>query len=122
MIARAPWDTYFATIARMVASRSTCNRRQVGAVITRDNHILSTGYNGSYPGEPHCTAVGCLPDDRGHCTRTIHAEVNAISWAIAQGIKLAGTTIYTTVRPCSGCAMLIAYHDMHVEFIEDYQN
>ena len=77
MAERASWDEYFMNIARVVSTRSTCDRKHVGAVIVRDKTILSTGYNGSIRGLPHCDEVGHLMED-GHCVRTIHAEANAI--------------------------------------------
>ncbi len=84
---RPNWDQYFLSIAEKVASRSTCPRASVGAVIVRDNRILSTGYNGSLPSEPHCTEVGCLMIN-SHCERTIHAETNAVVQAARFGISL----------------------------------
>src|SRR5262249_5404100 len=72
---RASWDEYFMNIAREVATRSTCDRKHVGAVLVRDKSILATGYNGSIRGLPHCDEVGCLMED-GHCVRTVHAEAN----------------------------------------------
>ena len=80
---RPSWDEYFMRIARDVATRSTCLRRHVGAVIVRERRILSTGYNGSPPGQPHCYEVGCLMED-GRCIRTLHAEQNAIIQAALQ--------------------------------------
>src|SRR5690606_5886840 len=76
-VGRPTWDEYFMTMAHFVATRATCTRRQVGAVIVRDKRILTTGYNGSPPGLPHCSDVGCWIVD-GHCVRTIHAEQNAL--------------------------------------------
>ena len=73
---RPTWDKYFMEIAKQVATRSTCERKQVGAVIVRDKNILSTGYNGSIRGLSHCDEVGHLMEN-GHCVRTIHAEINA---------------------------------------------
>ena len=69
---RENWDTYFMNIARMVATRSTCSRKAVGAVIVKDNTILATGYNGSMSGAPHCHDVGCMIENN-HCVATIHA-------------------------------------------------
>lgn len=92
-MSRPDWDLYFIRIAKEVASRSTCPRAAVGAVITKDNRILSTGYNGAPAGEPHCTEVGCdIVND--HCTRATHAETNAISLAAKHGISLEGATLY----------------------------
>ena len=77
MDGRPSWDHYFGNLATIVASRSTCTRKQVGAVIVRDKNILSTGYNGSIIGQPHCSEAGCLVENN-HCVRTVHAEANAI--------------------------------------------
>jgi len=77
MRARASWDEYFMAIARVVATRSTCDRKHVGAVIVREKMILTTGYNGSIRGLEHCDDVGHLMEE-GHCVRTVHAEANAI--------------------------------------------
>lgn len=93
-------------IARDVATRSTCLRRHVGAVLVRDRRILSTGYNGSPPGQPHCTEVGCLME-AGRCIRTLHAEQNAIIQAALHGVSTHGSTLYGTCRPCSVCARMI---------------
>ncbi len=90
---RPYWDLYFIRIAMEVASRSTCPRASVGAVIVKDNRILSTGYNGAPTGELHCTDVGCdIVDD--HCQRAIHAEFNALGYAAKYGIPLDGATMY----------------------------
>ena len=90
---RPSWDTYFLEIAKLVASRSTCPRASVGAVIVKNNRILSTGYNGAPPGEPHCVDVGCLMVNN-HCERTVHAETNAVIQAARFGISVDGATLY----------------------------
>lgn len=99
---RKTWPTYFLDIAAVVATRATCDRKSVGAVIVRDNRILSTGYNGSIPGAPHCDDVGHMMED-GHCVRTVHAEANAINQAARYGVAVDGATIYTTASPCWPC-------------------
>jgi dCMP deaminase len=104
---RASWDEYFMAIARVVASRSTCDRKFVGAVIVRDKTILSTGYNGSIRGLPHCSDVGHWMED-GHCIATIHAETNAIVQAAKNGVSVDGATVYVTASPCWGCFKMIA--------------
>lgn len=104
---RPDWDTYFMDIAEAVARRSTCDRACVGAVIVRDKRILTTGFNGSPSGQPHCDDVGHLLVN-GHCTRTIHAELNAIIQAALHGITLRDATCYVTHFPCSGCAKALA--------------
>jgi dCMP deaminase len=107
MRARASWDEYFMAIARVVATRSTCDRKHVGAVIVREKMILTTGYNGSIRGIEHCDDVGHLMED-GHCVRTVHAEANAIVQAARNGVRLDGADIYVTASPCFGCYKLIA--------------
>lgn len=104
---RASWDEYFMNIARAVATRSTCARKHVGAVVVRDKVILSTGYNGSVRGLPHCDEVGHMIED-GHCVRTIHAEANAIIQAASHGTRIEGASIYVTASPCWNCFKMIA--------------
>lgn len=104
---RASWDEYFMAIARQVATRSTCDRKHVGAVIVRDRMILTTGYNGSIRGLPHCDDVGHLMEE-GHCVRTTHAEANALVQAARNGVSVDGAGIYVTASPCFGCFKLIA--------------
>ena len=94
-------------IARVVASRSTCPRKSVGAVIVRDKTILSTGYNGSIRGMPHCTEAGHMMEN-GHCVATIHAESNAILQAARNGVMIDGGAIYVTASPCWNCFKEIA--------------
>jgi len=103
---RPSWNEYFMNVAHEVARRSTCERAQVGAVIVKDKRILTTGYNGSPRGLPHCTEVGCLMDN-GHCVRTLHAEQNAIIVAALHGVITEGATIYITHQPCFLCAKMI---------------
>jgi dCMP deaminase len=105
--ARASWDEYFMNIAREVSTRSTCDRKFVGAVIVRDKSILATGYNGSIRGLAHCDDAGHWMED-GHCVRTVHAEANAIVQAARQGVRIDGATVYVTASPCWGCFRLIA--------------
>ncbi len=104
---RVDWHSYFMNIARQVASRSTCDRKHVGAVIVRDKTILSTGYNGSIRGMPHCDDVG-HDLQGGHCVATIHAEANALLQAAKNGVRIEGAEIYTTASPCWSCFKLIA--------------
>lgn len=105
-MSRASWDEYFLRIAAEVASRATCDRKHVGAVIVRERRILSTGYNGSIRGMPHCDDAGHIMQD-GHCVRTIHAEANAIIQAARNGTQIDGATIYTTASPCWPCFGLV---------------
>lgn len=107
MRARSDWDTYFMDIARQVATRATCDRKHVGAVLVRNRTILSTGYNGSIRGLPHCDEAGHMMEN-GHCVATIHAEANAILQAARNGVSIEGADIYTTASPCWPCFKLIA--------------
>jgi dCMP deaminase len=104
---RVSWDRYFMNLALQAATRSTCPRKSVGAVIVRDKAILSTGYNGSVRGAPHCTEAGCLMEN-DHCIRTVHAEANALVQAARHGTRLEGAEIYVTASPCFNCFKLIA--------------
>jgi dCMP deaminase len=104
---RASWDEYFMSIAKQVATRATCDRKMVGAVLVRDRYILATGYNGSIHGSAHCSEVGHLMEE-GHCVRTIHAEANAIVQAARNGVRIEEATIYVTASPCFNCFKLIA--------------
>ncbi len=104
---RASWDQYFMNIAQVVATRSTCPRKYVGAVIVRNRTILSTGYNGSIRGMPHCSDVGHMMEDN-HCVATIHAEANAIIQAARNGVTIEGADVYVTASPCWNCFKQIA--------------
>jgi dCMP deaminase len=111
---RPDWHTYFMDIARLVATRSTCIRRQVGAVIVKENRILSTGYNGAPAGIVHCIDRGCLRDEldipsgeRHELCRGLHAEQNAIIQAAFHGVSINGGSIYCTNQPCIICAKMI---------------
>jgi len=104
---RASWDEYFMKIAMQAATRSTCDRKHVGAVIVRDKTVLSTGYNGSIRGLPHCDDVGHMMEN-DHCVATVHAEANAIIQAARHGTAIDGADIYITASPCWNCFKLIA--------------
>src|SRR3954470_13487831 len=104
---RADWDSYFMQIATVVASRATCDRKHVGALLVRDRIILSTGYNGSIRGMPHCDGAGPMLEN-GHGGATIHAEANAILQSARNGVRIEGADIYTTASPCWPCFKLIA--------------
>ncbi len=104
---RLSWDEYFMQIAEMVAERSTCPRKKVGAVLVKDHIILSTGYNGSIRGLEHCDDVGCMVEN-GHCIATIHAEANAIIQAARHGTSVSGSSAYVTASPCWNCFKLLA--------------
>lgn len=122
MSQRKPWDQYFMQIAVQVATRSTCDRKHVGAVIVRDKTILSTGYNGSVRGMPHCDDVGHMMED-GHCVATVHAEANAIIQAAKNGTAIDGADIYVTASPCWNCFKLIANSGIkRVFYLEFYRD
>jgi len=111
---RPSWDSYFMEIAELVASRSTCTRRSVGAVIVKDKQVLSTGYNGAPSGIAHCLETGCLREqmnipsgERHELCRGIHAEQNAIIQAAYHGVSIKGGSLYCTNSPCSICAKMI---------------
>ena len=104
---RANWHEYFMNIADQVATRSTCERKHVGAVIVRDKTILSTGYNGSLRGAPHCDDVG-HDMESGHCVRTVHAEANAVAQAAKHGVMIDRSEMYVTASPCLTCFKLVA--------------
>ncbi|HZO93907.1 MAG TPA: cytidine/deoxycytidylate deaminase family protein [Candidatus Baltobacteraceae bacterium] len=103
---RPGWDEYFMDIARTVATRATCPRARVGAVLTRQRRILTTGYNGAPRGVAHCTEAGCIMV-AGHCVRATHAEANAIVQGALHGVGLEGATAYCTHQPCVGCSKLL---------------
>jgi dCMP deaminase len=94
-------------IAVQAATRSTCSRKHVGAVIVRDKTILSTGYNGSIRGMPHCDDVGHMMEN-SHCVATVHAEANAIIQAAKNGVRIDDAQLYTTASPCWSCFKLVA--------------
>ena len=104
---RPDWDQYFMDIAKVVASRATCDRKHVGAIIVRERVILSTGYNGSVRGMQHCDEIGHMMEE-DHCVRTVHSEANAIIQAAKNGVAIDGATIYCTASPCWNCFKLIA--------------
>ena len=111
---RPDWDSYFMEIAQVVSKRSTCLRRSVGAVLVKDKQILSTGYNGTPKGLPHCEDVGCLrqqlhvPSGQNHeLCRGIHAEQNAVIQAAVHGSSTDGATIYCTHQPCVVCTKIL---------------
>lgn len=120
---RPPWDQYFMKLARVVAERGTCNRKQVGCVIVaRDKTVLATGYNGSLKGTPHCDDAGHLIVDN-HCVRTVHAETNAVSQAARRGTSLGGSIAYVTCAPCPNCfKVLVSAGVERVVFGEPYRN
>lgn len=111
---RPSWESYFLGIARVVATRSTCCRRQVGAVLVKNRQILATGYNGAPRGIRHCTERGCLREalgiesgQRHELCRGLHAEQNAIIQAAYHGVEIRGAELYSTHYPCSLCAKML---------------
>lgn len=111
---RPRWDEYFMDIVELVKTRSTCLRRQVGALIVKNKRILATGYNGVPTGIEHCDKVGCLRQEynvpsgqRHELCRAVHAEQNAIVQAAMAGTSIQGATIYVSAQPCSLCAKMI---------------
>ena len=116
---RVSWETYFMNIAREVATRSTCDRKHVGAVIVRDKTILSTGYNGSIKGLSHCDEAGHEMVE-GHCVRTTHAEANAIVQAAKNGVKIDSAEIYVTASPCYNCFKLIANSGIKIIYYHEF--
>lgn len=127
-MSRPSWEEYFMDIARLVASRSTCLRRQVGAVIVKDKNVLTTGYNGTPSGVRHCSESGCLRDqlnvpsgERHELCRGLHAEQNAIIQAAKHGVNISGGTLYCTNAPCVICAkMLINAGLENIVYLEGY--
>ena len=125
---RPDWDQYFMEITSVVAKRSTCLRRQVGAILVKDKHILTTGYNGAPKRLAHCAETGCLRQQMGipsgerhELCRALHAEQNAMIQAANLGISIEGSTVYSTTAPCSLCAkMLINAGVVRVVFAGDY--
>lgn len=111
---RPTWEEYFLEITKLVAKRSTCLRRQVGAVIVKDKRILATGYNGAPTNTRHCLDIGCLREQlnipsgqRIEICRGLHAEQNAIIQAGLHGVSIKGAEIYSTHQPCITCAKMI---------------
>ncbi len=118
---RKPWDHYFMDMAKMVATRATCNRLRVGALIVRDKRTIASGYNGSVSGDVHCIDVGCKVVD-GHCIRTIHAESNAILQCAKFGVSTEGAVIYVTHFPCLNCSkQIIQAGIQQVIYEEEYR-
>ncbi|MCM8792296.1 MAG: cytidine/deoxycytidylate deaminase family protein [Candidatus Omnitrophica bacterium] len=125
---RPSWDEYFLKMAKLVAQRSTCMRRQVGAVAVRDKRILATGYNGAPSGLAHCIDIGCLREKLGipsgqrqELCRAIHAEQNVIIQAALHNVDLKDATLYVTNHPCVSCAkMLISCGIREIVMLDGY--
>ncbi|MCX7816324.1 MAG: dCMP deaminase family protein [Syntrophales bacterium] len=123
---RPSWDEYFMSIAELVASRSTCLRRAVGAVLVIEKRILSTGYNGAPSGLRHCLEVGCMREqnnvpsgERHELCRGLHAEQNAIIQAARHGVVTKGASLYCTHHPCVICAKMIVNAGITTVIIKD---
>lgn len=117
---RPSWDEYFLKLAMLASERATCPRMHCGCVLVKDRFVLSTGYNGSLPGAPHCYTAGCLLVNN-HCVRTNHAEINAICQATRHGVSLSGATAYVTNMPCTACSKaLVAAGIVRVVIFSDY--
>ncbi|SLM29294.1 Putative CMP/dCMP deaminase (zinc-binding) [Desulfamplus magnetovallimortis] len=129
-ILRPSWDDYFMGITDLVATRSTCLRRKVGAIIVRDKRILCSGYNGAPSGIAHCSETGCLREkmmipsgEKHELCRGVHAEQNAIIQAACHGISVKNSVLYCTNQPCSICAkMIINAGILHVCFRQAYND
>ena len=111
---RPSWDEYFMSITELVAQRATCLRRRVGAILVRNKHIISTGYNGAPKNVSHCFEVGCLREQQGipsgerhELCRGLHAEQNAIIQAASHGVSVDGASLYCTNSPCSICSKML---------------
>ena len=119
---RIDWDQYFMVQAALLASRSTCKRLSVGAVLVRDKRIIAGGYNGSVSGDDHCIDEGCYLRDE-HCVRTIHAEMNAILQCARFGMSTDGASLYVTDFPCLQCTKsLLQAGIKEIIYIRNYHN
>ncbi len=119
---RPTWDEYFLKLAMLVSERATCPRMHCGCVLVKDRRILSTGYNGSIPGDAHCEDEGCMIVDN-HCVRTNHAEMNAIIQCSIHGVSTQEATAYITNMPCTNCAKaLIAAGIKEIVIFSDYHD
>ncbi len=121
-MARPTWDEYFMKLAMLASERATCPRMHCGCVLVKEREVISTGYNGSIPGDVHCEDAGCLVVDN-HCVRTNHAEMNAIVQAARKGHTIDGATAYVTNMPCTTCAKaLVAAGVKRVVVFSDYHS
>jgi dCMP deaminase len=123
---RPDWDTYWMNIVEQIGKRSTCLRRNIGAVVVKDNYIVSTGFNGAPKSLPHCSEIGCLRDElkipsgtRHEICRGVHAEQNAI--IRGDPLRMEGATMYVNAKPCKICAKMIINSGIKkVVYIEFY--
>jgi len=123
---RPNWHTYFMNMAKLASTRSTCLRRKVGAIIVKNNQIISTGYNGSPKRISHCADTGCLREklnipsgERHELCRGVHAEQNAVIQAAIYGISLQGASVYCTNQPCVICSKMIINAEISNIYIEE---
>jgi dCMP deaminase len=116
---RPSWHEYFLDLAIKAATRSTCTRAHHGPVIVRDKNVISTGYNGSAPGAPHCDDVGCEVENF-HCQRCLHAEMNAIIQAAKNGVRTKDADMYVTALPCYNCIKAIANAGIYTVYYAGY--
>jgi dCMP deaminase len=127
MAERPSWQKYFMDMAFLVGKRSTCQRRQVGAILVHNNQILSTGYNGAPKGVAHCAIAGCLrasmdipSGERHELCRGVHAEQNAIIQAAVNGVALKGSTLYCTHQPCMICTKMLINAEIERIYIAEH--
>ncbi len=125
---RPNWDEYFLKLAMLASERATCPRMHCGCVLVKNKSVISTGYNGSIPGDEHCEDAGCLIVDN-HCVRTVHAEMNALIQAARRGNAVEGASAYITNMPCTTCAKalitagvkrVIIFSEFHDTMAEDF--
>ena len=126
---RPSWDEYFMEMTKLTAKRSTCLRRQVGAVLVKDTRVIATGYNGAPSGVTHCEVTGCLRQklnvpsgERHELCRGLHGEQNAIIQAALHGVSTEGATIYCTTKPCSICTKMIINAKISRIVYDEYYN
>lgn len=130
LLSRPSWDQYFMSMAELAATRSTCIRRKVGAVLVKNSRIISTGYNGAPAGYQHCQKIGCMREqlnvpsgEKHELCRGVHAEQNAIIQAALHGISTMSSTLYCTSKPCSICAkMIVNAGILNVVYRDDYND
>ncbi|MEA1972757.1 MAG: cytidine/deoxycytidylate deaminase family protein [Candidatus Cloacimonadota bacterium] len=127
---RPSWHNYFMDMAYLISSRATCLRRSVGALLVKNNQVISTGYNGAPKNVPHCAQTGCLREqlnvksgERHELCRGVHAEQNAIIQAALNGTSIKGAELYCTTHPCSICAKMIINAEIRKVYIsQDYND
>lgn len=119
---RIGWNEYFTQLLNVIKERSTCERLKVGALIVKGNNVIATGYNGAVNKAEHCMDVGCMMDN-GHCIRTVHAEMNAITQCAKLGVSTEGATMYVTHFPCIYCTKHIIQAGIkEIRYMHDYKN